>query len=97
MKPSMTTQLSAVSLSSPEFTTIAERGRLRSFATAIGQDDIIYSDLGAAREAGYADLPVPPTLLFSLERDGLQAKGCSKPSRSRNNGDIPGLTGARNA
>ena len=70
----MTTQPSAVDLSLPAFTTVAERGRLRFFAQAIGQDDIIYSDLQAASDAGYADLPVPPTFLFSLERDGVDSK-----------------------
>jgi acyl dehydratase len=46
-----------------------ERGRLRFFAKVIGETDPIYTDLQAARDAGYADLPAPPTFLFSAEFD----------------------------
>ena len=47
-----------------------ERGRLRFFATAIGETDPVYTDVDAARAAGHPDLPVPPTFFFSL---GLEA------------------------
>lgn len=47
-----------------------EAGRLRFFAKATGQDDPIYSDPAAARDAGHRDLPVPPTFLFCLEMEG---------------------------
>lgn len=56
-----------VGLELPSFTAVAERGQLRFFAKAIGQDNPIYSDLDSALAAGYTDLPVPPTFLFSLE------------------------------
>ncbi|WP_326540591.1 MaoC family dehydratase N-terminal domain-containing protein [Pseudorhodoferax sp.] len=46
-----------------------ERGRLRFFAQAIGETDPVYTDLDAARAAGHADLPAPPTFLFSAELD----------------------------
>ena len=46
-----------------------ERGRLRFFAKAIGETDPVYTDLDAARAAGHADLPAPPTFLFSAELD----------------------------
>ncbi|AOZ08524.1 MaoC family dehydratase N-terminal domain-containing protein [Cupriavidus malaysiensis] len=46
-----------------------ERGRVRFFAKAIGETDPIYSDEAAARAAGYADLPAPPTFLFAAELD----------------------------
>src|SRR4030095_12355632 len=46
-----------------------ERGRLRVFAKATGQTDPVYTDLAAARAAGYADLPAPPTFLFCAELD----------------------------
>lgn len=46
-----------------------ERGRLRFFAKAIGETDPVYTDETAAREAGYADLPAPPTFLFAAELD----------------------------
>jgi hypothetical protein len=54
------TRLSPVSL-------LMERGRLRAFATAIGETDPVYVDLRAARVAGHHDLPVPPTFLFGIE------------------------------
>lgn len=46
-----------------------ERGRLRAFARAIGECDPVYTDVEAAREAGYSDLPAPPTFLFAAELD----------------------------
>lgn len=49
--------------------TEVEKGRLRFFAKATGNDDPIYSDEDAARAAGYRSLPAPPTFLFCLEMD----------------------------
>lgn len=46
-----------------------EQSRLRFFAKAIGEDDPVYTDRSAARDAGYPDLPVPPTFLFAAELD----------------------------
>ena len=46
-----------------------ERHRLRLFAKAIGETDPVYTDAQAAREAGYADIPAPPTFLFAAELD----------------------------
>ncbi|MFV3077016.1 MaoC family dehydratase N-terminal domain-containing protein [Niveispirillum fermenti] len=46
-----------------------ERGRLRSFARAIGETDPVYQDVEVARAAGYPDLPVPPTFLFAADLD----------------------------
>jgi acyl dehydratase len=43
------------------------RGRLRFFAQAIGETDPVYTDVEAARAAGYADLAAPPTFLFGAE------------------------------
>jgi acyl dehydratase len=42
-----------------------ERGRLRFFAQAIGETDPVYCDVEAARAAGHADIPAPPTFLFA--------------------------------
>ncbi|AKE88211.1 MULTISPECIES: MaoC family dehydratase N-terminal domain-containing protein [Rhodococcus] len=52
-----------------EFTTSAERGRLRFFAEATAQSDPVYTDLSAAKAAGHPDLPIPPTFFFCLEMD----------------------------
>ncbi|HLA31180.1 MAG TPA: MaoC family dehydratase N-terminal domain-containing protein [Pseudomonas sp.] len=46
-----------------------ERGRLKFFAKAIGETNPLYTDESAARAAGYADLPAPPTFLFAAELD----------------------------
>jgi acyl dehydratase len=50
-------------------TLVIERGRLRFFAKAIGEANPIYTDEAAARAAGYADLPAPPTFVFAAELD----------------------------
>jgi hypothetical protein len=49
-----------------EFT--LERGRLQFFARTIGEDNPIYRDVAAARAAGYADIPAPPSFLFAAEQ-----------------------------
>lgn len=46
-----------------------ERSRLQFFAKAIGETDPVYTDAAAARNAGYPDLPAPPTFLFAAELD----------------------------
>lgn len=46
-----------------------ERSRLQFFAKAIGECDPIYTDATSARDAGYPDLPAPPTFLFAAELD----------------------------
>lgn len=46
-----------------------ERSRLRFFAKAIGEANPVYTDEAAARDAGYPDLPAPPTFLFAAELD----------------------------
>jgi acyl dehydratase len=51
------------------FTTEIEKGRLRFFAKATAQSNPVYFDESAAREAGFASLPAPPTFLFCLEMD----------------------------
>ncbi|UVE18713.1 MaoC family dehydratase N-terminal domain-containing protein [Pseudomonas sp. LS44] len=65
-------------------TQVVEAGRLRFFAKATGQKDPRFSDLVAANEAGYRDLPVPPTFLFCLDMDA----GGSGSVLSRLNIDI---------
>ena len=46
-----------------------ERGRLKFFAKAIGETNPVYSDEVAAKAAGYADIPAPPTFMFAAELD----------------------------
>jgi acyl dehydratase len=53
----------------PTHSATAEAGQLRFFAKAIGETDPVYTDASAARDAGYKDLPAPPTFLFAAELD----------------------------
>lgn len=46
-----------------------ERTRLQFFAKATGETRPVYTEVSAARDAGYPDLPAPPTFLFSAELD----------------------------
>lgn len=46
-----------------------EAGRLKFFAKAIGETNPIYTDEAAARAAGYASIPAPPTFLFAASLD----------------------------
>ena len=53
-----------------EFTPVTARvepGRLRFFLNTLGEGNPVYRDESAARLAGYAATPVPPTYLFCLE------------------------------
>ena len=44
-----------------------ERGRIRSFANALGETNSIYLDVAAARNAGFPDLVAPPSFFVVLE------------------------------
>jgi acyl dehydratase len=44
-----------------------EPGRLRYFLDTLGEKNPVYRDGEAARAAGFAATPVPPTYLFCLE------------------------------
>lgn len=46
-----------------------ERSRLQFFAKATGETNPVYTDIAAANDAGYPDLPAPPTFLFAAELD----------------------------
>lgn len=46
-----------------------EKGRLRLFAKAVGEDNPIYYDEHAAVAAGHRSLPVMPTFFFCLEME----------------------------
>ncbi|MGB3325661.1 MAG: MaoC family dehydratase N-terminal domain-containing protein [Mycolicibacterium fortuitum] len=51
----------------PPSTFVISRDRLRFFAKAIGETDPVYTDVDAAKQAGYKDIPTPPTFLFAVE------------------------------
>jgi acyl dehydratase len=52
---------SKVGQSFPPFTIEIERGKVREFVQAIGDDNPIYYSKEAAQAAGYSDVPLPPT------------------------------------
>lgn len=43
-----------------------EEGQLKFFAKSVGETDPIYTQVSAARDAGYRHLPAPPTFVFTL-------------------------------
>ncbi|MBE7440135.1 MAG: MaoC family dehydratase N-terminal domain-containing protein [Spirochaetales bacterium] len=45
----------------PSYSYTVERGKVREFCLAIGEQNPIYTDPVAARAAGFEDTPVPPT------------------------------------
>jgi acyl dehydratase len=45
---------------------LVERGHVRRFAEATSDDNPIYRDEAAARAAGYARIPAPPTFAIAL-------------------------------
>ena len=50
-----------------------EKGRIRQFADAIGDDNPIYRDEAAAKAEGYATIPAPPTFGYVAIMDADQA------------------------
>jgi len=46
-----------------------EKGRIAFFADVIGAKDPIYTDVDAARAAGYRNVVAPPTFFFGAEGD----------------------------
>ncbi|MUL44924.1 MaoC family dehydratase [Mycobacterium sp. CBMA293] len=63
----MAIDTSAIGTELPPQSLTIDRGRLRFFAKAIGETDPVYTEVDAAKAAGYQDLPAPPTFLFSVE------------------------------
>lgn len=53
----------------PATTWEVEKGRLRAFAKATGETRPEYLDTAAARDAGHAALPAPPTIVFGADLD----------------------------
>lgn len=62
------------------------REKIREFAEAIGDDDVLYRDPSAARACGYSDVIAPPTFAIilvsraqrALVRDPELALDCSR-------------------
>jgi len=60
------------------FSATVEAGKVRLFCKAIGEEDPIYVDAAAARKAGFAKIPVPPTFLQSITNDAPEKGGLLK-------------------
>ena len=60
------------------FSAIAEAGKVRLFCKAIGEEDPIYLDEAAAKKAGYARIPTPPTFLQAITNDDPEKGGLLK-------------------
>ncbi len=56
----------SIGLTLPPSRARVEPGRLEFFLDTLGETNPIYRDADAARAAGFADRPVPPTYLFCL-------------------------------
>jgi hypothetical protein len=57
------------------FVVDVEKGRLRFFACAIGEDNPIYTDENVAVAAGYKAIPAPPTFPMVLDTEGSSLEG----------------------
>ena len=44
-----------------------ERGKIKEFALAIGDDNPIYFDREAAQQAGFRDVPMPPSFATAID------------------------------
>lgn len=51
------------------FSVDVEKGRIRMFSNAIGENNPIYTSEKSAIEAGYETIPAPPTFLFVLDME----------------------------
>lgn len=49
------------------FTYVIERGKIKEFVQAIGDNNSIYYDLKEALKQGYNDIPIPPTFPTCIE------------------------------
>ncbi|MDP9727864.1 MaoC family dehydratase N-terminal domain-containing protein [Alicyclobacillus tolerans] len=66
-----------VGVSSQPVKNEVEKGAIRKFAEAIGDDDPVYRDEEAAKKAGFPAIPVPPT--FSRTFDYGEIPGLEMP------------------
>ena len=53
---------------------LVERGPAANFATAVKDDSAVYQRPDAAKEAGFAGIPVPPTYSFAMHHWGAFAE-----------------------
>jgi acyl dehydratase len=61
---------SAIGATLPGAVITIERGPLSTFATAVRDRSALYQSADAAHEAGFANLPIPPTYPFAMGNFG---------------------------
>ncbi len=61
----MSTHASIIGRPTGAWKVTVERGPVSQFAAAVGDPNPIYRDRRAARDAGFDDLPAPPTFTFA--------------------------------
>jgi len=59
-----------IGLPTSKGTLVVERAPLTNFAKAVTDDNPVYRNADAARAAGFADIPAPPTFGFSIQNWG---------------------------
>jgi acyl dehydratase len=62
---------SALGVESAPISYDVEKGAIRKFVEAIGDDDPIYYDENAAQAAGFKTIPAPPTFLCTFRTQAL--------------------------
>jgi acyl dehydratase len=62
----MAVDRSVVGQSTGAWRVTVERGPVSKFAYAVGDANAVYHDRGAARAAGFAHIPAPPTFTFAM-------------------------------
>ena len=78
----------------PLFAMPIERGKIREFANAIGDDNPIYLDPAYAGKSGFGDIPAPPRPLSRRRRRSGARPGSSPSSPALIPGS--GFTGKKN-
>lgn len=58
---------SKIGLEFTPYSYTVERGKIREFALAIGDENRIYYHVEAARKAGFRDVPIPPTFATAID------------------------------
>ena len=61
---------------------VVERGPVTKFADAVHNDSPVYQSADAARAAGFAAIPAPPTYAFSRSRTGASTRRTSPRTRA---------------
>lgn len=59
--------MSLIGVEFPTFTYTVDRGKIKEFVQAIGDQNRIYVDLEVAKAEGFRDIPISPTFATAIE------------------------------